>query len=148
MQDVCVSFWTGNGEDMIAKVTDICSTDPSDPSHCASPEDIKLPRTKVQVLRHKQFGKWSDSPQFSGNEDTEKVYWYFSKCLGEVSLPFSILTSPVFRNLENSSLTPLLTSGNRPRRLQRPRHQQLVLHPFIPREQRRSRTSYHRAIQA
>ncbi len=56
MQDVCVSFWPENGpegdftNDMIAKVTDICSTDPSDPSHCATPSDIKVDRAKVQVM--------------------------------------------------------------------------------------------------
>ena len=35
---------------MLVKVTDICSTDPSDPTHCATPNDIKMDRAKVQIL--------------------------------------------------------------------------------------------------
>ena len=87
MQDVCIAFWTAGGVDMVSKVIDICNTDPEDPSHCATPNDIKLPRTKVQVLRGKTSPVWYKQPQFSGNGDTEPIYWYFTKCLGEVPPP-------------------------------------------------------------
>lgn len=51
MQDVCISLWPeSGGPDMIVKVMDICSTDPSDPTYCATPADIKIDRAKVQML--------------------------------------------------------------------------------------------------
>ena len=89
MQDVCVSFWPENGpegdytNDMIAKVTDICSIDPNDPSHCATPSDIKVDRAKVQVMY--------DIPvPGSANADLQKdkyvkgTYWHLTKCWGNV----------------------------------------------------------------
>lgn len=46
MQDVCISFWKEDGRsDMILKVTDIC-----DPADCATPADIKVDRTKIQIM--------------------------------------------------------------------------------------------------
>ncbi|KAL8933770.1 MAG: hypothetical protein Q9216_006218 [Gyalolechia sp. 2 TL-2023] len=86
MQDVCISFWpegkqpgTSAFPDMIAKVTDICSTDPNDPTHCATPSDIKLDRAKIQVMYN------IPSPG-KENADLQKhvypkgTYWHLTKC--------------------------------------------------------------------
>lgn len=68
-QDVCISFWKENGSsDMILKVTDICSTDENDPTHCATPMDIKLDRTKAGIMEGLPAGP-------SGDEYPEKVWW-------------------------------------------------------------------------
>ena len=75
MQDVCVSFWRGDGifTDMMLKVTDICPTDTADPSACNTPMDIKVDRDKVRTL----FDLPSEPV---GDEFTEDVYWMFTKC--------------------------------------------------------------------
>ncbi|KAL9009581.1 MAG: hypothetical protein Q9173_005401 [Seirophora scorigena] len=86
MQDVCISFWpegetpeTSAFPDMIAKVTDICSTDPNDPTHCATPSDIKLDRAKVQVM-------YSIPSPGKENADLQKpvyprgTFWHLTKC--------------------------------------------------------------------
>lgn len=53
MQDVCIPFWREDGtEDMMLKDTDICSTDPNDPSYCAIPADIKIDRSKAVTMQH------------------------------------------------------------------------------------------------
>ena len=79
MQDVCISFWQKNGKsDMMLKVTDICSTDPSDPTYCAGPADIKIDRTKAKIL----YGL-NEAPQ--GNQYPEPVWWFFMKCWDDVS---------------------------------------------------------------
>lgn len=56
---------------MIVKVTDICSTDPSDPTHCDQPSTIKIDRAKVQVM----FGAATDDPVAA-----QGVYWHLTKC--------------------------------------------------------------------
>ncbi|KAL9025201.1 MAG: hypothetical protein Q9196_005936 [Gyalolechia fulgens] len=86
MQDVCISFWpegdtpgTSAFPDMIAKVTDICSTDPKDPTHCATPSDIKLDRAKVQVLYNiPSPGK--DDPDLQKPVYPRGTYWHLTKC--------------------------------------------------------------------
>ncbi len=79
MQDVCISFWKEDGSsDMMLKVTDICSTDPSDPTHCANPGDIKIDRAKGKVMEH-----LTSDPQ--GDQYPEKVWWFFAKCWADVS---------------------------------------------------------------
>lgn len=52
MQDVWVSFWRGDGifTDMMLKVTDIWPMDPSGPTSCATPMDIKVDRDIVRTL--------------------------------------------------------------------------------------------------
>ena len=90
MQDVCISFWKADGKsDMILKVTDICSTDPNDPSHCATPGDIKIDRGKAKVMEG--FGAQPDKsvPQIQGSEYPEKTYWFFAKCWADVRI-FSV----------------------------------------------------------
>ncbi|KAL9124906.1 MAG: hypothetical protein Q9217_005818 [Psora testacea] len=75
MQDVCISFWDEKwSKDMMLKVTDICSTDPNDPTHCATPNDIKIGRTKAKI--------WSgqDMSALQGNSYPEKSVWFFMKC--------------------------------------------------------------------
>ena len=84
LQDVCIGIFTMT-DDMITKVTDICSTDPNDPSHCATPEDIKLPKKKIQTIYHYK-GKTEDVPELQGVQHPDPIYWNFAKCLGEVSL--------------------------------------------------------------
>ena len=80
MQDVCISFWPeGGGPDMIVKVMDICSTDPSDPTYCATPSDIKLDRAKVQML----YGiptPGSADPELQGAKYPRGTYWHLTKC--------------------------------------------------------------------
>jgi len=101
MQDVCISFWREDGgSDMMAKVTDICSTDPSDPSHCTSPEDIKLVRTKVQVMEKLTGTALTTQPALMGAEYPEKAWWLFAKCWGDVRLPPfpSFISTPLTKN--------------------------------------------------
>ena len=84
MQDVCVSFWRGDGifTDMMLKVTDVCPTDPADPTACESPMDIKVDRDKVRTLFHLK-----DAP--TGDVFEKYVYWMFTKCWADVSSLFS-----------------------------------------------------------
>ena len=77
MPDVCVSIWSeGNNPDMLVKVTDICSTDPGDPTYCATPADIKLDRAKVQILYQLQ----GDDPSLNAAKFPRGGYWHLSKC--------------------------------------------------------------------
>ena len=69
MQDVCISFITEQwSQDMILKVTDVCCTDVSDPSCCHTPNDIKIDRTKAQILEGFSGQDISKTPQLSGDE--------------------------------------------------------------------------------
>ena len=91
MQDVCISFWNGKtgpaSSDMILKVTDICSTDPSDPTHCATPGDIKIDRTKAKIMEKLTDGPLEDYPQLMGDEFTDgDTYWFFAKCWADVGI--------------------------------------------------------------
>jgi hypothetical protein len=89
MQDVCVSFWPENGpegsytNDMIAKVTDICSTDPNDPTHCATPADIKVDRAKVQVMYNIPV-PGSENADLQKDKYVKGTYWHLTKCWGNV----------------------------------------------------------------
>ena len=90
MQDVCLSLWPEDqGADFIIKVTDICSTDPSDPTYCATPNDIKLDRAKVQVLYNIQ-GAGSDDPELQLPKYPRGVYWHLTKCWGTVRVKNAI----------------------------------------------------------
>lgn len=74
MQDVCISFWNEDGSsDMMLKVTDICSTDPDDPTSCATPGDIKVDRTKAKIME-----KLPAAP--TGDKYPTQVWWFFMKC--------------------------------------------------------------------
>lgn len=91
MQDVCISFWNGktgpDSSDMILKVTDVCSTDPNDPTHCATPGDIKIDRTKAKIMEKLTDGPLENYPQLMGDEFTDgDTYWFFTKCWADVSL--------------------------------------------------------------
>lgn len=80
MQDVCISFWKEDGSsDMMLKVTDICSTDPNDPTHCATPGDIKVDRTKAKIME-----KLDSAPTV--DVYPEQIWWFFMKCWDDVSL--------------------------------------------------------------
>ncbi len=93
MQDVCISFWngkqSGKGQsDMILKVTDVCSTDPNDPTHCATPGDIKIDRSKARIMEQvKGDGDVKGIKQVNGNQfkdgvskATSETWWFFTKC--------------------------------------------------------------------
>ena len=92
MQDVCLSLWPESGSpDMIVKVTDICGTDPSDPTYCATPYDIKVDRSVMQVME-------GISGAGADNSDLQQpvwpkggTYWHFTKCWGYVSLHLTSL---------------------------------------------------------
>ena len=90
MQDVCISFWKEDGSsDMMLKVTDICSTDPSDPTHCQNPSDIKIDRAKAKVMEG--LNNDPNNPGLTGTQFPEKVWWFFMKCWDDVGerVPFS-----------------------------------------------------------
>ncbi len=79
MQDVCISFWKRDGtSDMMLKVTDICSTDPSDPTHCTNPSDIKIDRNKAQQMEGLEH-------LLQGDQYPEEAWWFFTKCWADVS---------------------------------------------------------------
>lgn len=85
MQDVCISFWKEDGSsDMILKVTDICSTDPSDPTHCATPADIKIDRAKAQVMEGFGNQPLDTVPGLQGNQYPTQTWWFFTKCWADV----------------------------------------------------------------
>lgn len=80
MQDVCISFWNEDGSsDMMLKVTDICSTDPNDPTLCATPADLKIDRTKAKIME-----KLDSAP--TGDVYPTQIWWFFMKCWDDVSL--------------------------------------------------------------
>ncbi|KAL8823950.1 MAG: hypothetical protein Q9170_008287, partial [Blastenia crenularia] len=103
LQDVCIGIFTMT-DDMIAKVTDICSTDPNDPSHCATPEDIKLPRKKIQTIYHYK-GNAADVPELQGSQHPQPIYWSFAKCLGE-AIPQPPYKAPGTNNWFSAPLYP------------------------------------------
>ena len=93
MQDVCISFWNGKAQghgqsDMILKVTDVCSTDPNDPTHCAKPGDIKIDRTKARIMEQlpgdqatKDMKEVNGTQFYDGiSTATSETWWFFTKC--------------------------------------------------------------------
>ena len=85
MQDVCISFWKEDGSsDMMLKVTDICSTDPTDPTHCDTPYDIKIDRSKAKIME--LLNDNANDPRILGNQYPEKIWWFFMKCWDDVSI--------------------------------------------------------------
>lgn len=120
MQDVCISFWRNDGSaDMIVKVTDICSTDPSDPSYCATPADIKVTKSKAFVMEGfagQPGATIENTPQFQGAQYPDQIWWFFTKCWADVCrasfTPFPQSRSRFDVNYERnfqrpSELTPL-----------------------------------------
>lgn len=76
MQDTSISFWREDvGSDMIAKVMDLCSTDPSGPSHCESPRDIKIARNRLQVMEKLTGKPLKDQSALMGDQYPEKAWW-------------------------------------------------------------------------
>ena len=73
---------------MIVKVTDVCSTDPDDPTHCAKPGDIKMDRTKVRIMEQLPGDQpTKDMKEVNGNQFTDGIstatsetWWFFTKC--------------------------------------------------------------------
>ena len=75
---------------MMLKVTDICSTDPNDPTHCATPADIKIDRTKARIWDNVPN---PEDPRISGDQFPDKIWWFFMKCWDDVRSP-AILKAP------------------------------------------------------
>ena len=74
------------------KVTDICSTNPADPTHCATPADIKIDRIKADLLFVNELENLTVADKSAlkyGTEYPEKVYWFFTKCWDDVSLLYN-----------------------------------------------------------
>lgn len=69
---------------MMLKVTDICSTDPSDPTYCETPNDIKIDRAKAQVMQKKTGASLESQPDLMGDVYPEKIWWFFAKCWADV----------------------------------------------------------------
>lgn len=104
------------------KVTDICSTDPNDPTHCATPADIKVIRSKVAVMEHLTGPPIESIPELKGDQFPQKTWWFFAKCWADVCTAFSIfaLTNPkpliTLRPLPltpKNQLTPQFSTGHR-----------------------------------
>ena len=109
MQDVCVSFWPENGpegdstNDMIAKVTDVCSTDPSDPSHCATSLDIKVDRAKVQVMYAIPV-PGIDNVELQKDKYVKGTYWHLTICWANVrAIPSCYPPPPLLAQLPSPS---------------------------------------------
>ena len=73
---------------MMLKVTDVCSTDPNDPTHCEKPGDIKVDRTKVRIMQKLTDDpdkELKDYPQLRGSHYTMgDTWWFFTKCWADV----------------------------------------------------------------
>ena len=89
MQDACISIWNEsnyNNSDVMLKITDICSTNPADPTYCPDPSTIKIDRIKAHLLFHlndKALPPLSPNKVAAlktGTEYPRKVYWFFTKC--------------------------------------------------------------------
>ncbi|KAL8913932.1 MAG: hypothetical protein Q9171_001317 [Xanthocarpia ochracea] len=102
MQDVCISFWNeetapGKQSDMILKITDVCSTDPNDPTACLTPYDIKIDRAKASIMHKLNLGgmpPMSKQAALNGTEYTDgKTWWFFMKCWAD-ALPQPAYQSP------------------------------------------------------
>ncbi|KAI4132341.1 MAG: hypothetical protein LQ341_006283, partial [Variospora aurantia] len=81
--DICISFWDERWQtDMMLKVTDICSTDPSKPNSCLQPGDIKIDRTKAKIWSG-QGGdprQAKDIPGLGGDAWDKPTIWFFRHC--------------------------------------------------------------------
>ncbi|KAL8932561.1 MAG: hypothetical protein Q9211_006246 [Gyalolechia sp. 1 TL-2023] len=111
MQDVCISFWNEETEqskqsDMILKVTDVCSTDPNDPTSCATPYDIKIDRTKAKIMEHMGDTDTETNPALNGNEfGAGGTWWFFMKCWADA------LPQPAYQSPDNWFSTPPIPSN-------------------------------------
>jgi len=101
------------------KVTDICSTNPADPTYCATPVDIKIDRIKAQLLYSNVKDQSAEQKQAlkSGTRYPGKVYWFFSKCWDDVC-------STTIALHDDSILSLTILTGSPSTRLQY--HQELV----------------------
>ncbi|KAL8659666.1 MAG: hypothetical protein Q9202_007019 [Teloschistes flavicans] len=124
MQDVCISFWNEQTDqdkqsDMMLKVTDICSTDPRDPTHCETPLDIKIDRTKAQIMERMTGGKWEDNPALNGNQfGGGKTWWFFMKCWADPSADGAFgndqgTAQPAYQGTANNWFTTPALPSNR-----------------------------------
>lgn len=90
MQDVCISVWNDDprpennfsGDDVELKITDVCSTNPQDPTYCATPSDIKIDRRKADILYSniRNLTSAERNALHTGTEYPGKVWWFFRKC--------------------------------------------------------------------
>ncbi len=118
MQDVCLSIWPeGDTPDMLIEVTDICSIDPSDPSYCASPYDIKMDRAKVQIL-YGIPGDGSSDPALQPTGRPIFQRWILApfKMLGQRKFSSFLSSTPSspMRLLSSTLLTRMMESRHYP----------------------------------
>ncbi|KAL8640748.1 MAG: hypothetical protein Q9226_008711 [Calogaya cf. arnoldii] len=114
MQDVCISFWNEERapekqSDMMLKVTDICSTDPNDPTACLTPYDIKIDRHKAGImerLRGEGMPPPEEQEALNGTEfKGGKTWWFFMKCWADG------LAQPAYQSEKNWFTTPPIESN-------------------------------------
>lgn len=114
MQDACISIWNDTNyekNDVMLKITDICSTNPRDPTYCATPADIKIDRIKAQLLFHLSDGTQPPLPADNvaalkyGSEYPKKVYWFFTKCWDDG------LAQPAYNSTKNWFTRPALPNN-------------------------------------
>ncbi|KAL8926951.1 MAG: hypothetical protein Q9172_001544 [Xanthocarpia lactea] len=114
MQDVCISFWNEETalekqSDMILKITDVCSTDPNDPTACLTPYDIKIDRAKASIMHKlnlKGMPPIEEQAALNGTEFTDgKTWWFFMKCWADA------LPQPAYQSPNNWFTTPPLPNN-------------------------------------
>ncbi|KAI4249430.1 MAG: hypothetical protein L6R42_008995, partial [Xanthoria sp. 1 TBL-2021] len=114
MQDACISFWNeeteqGKQSDMMLKITDICSTDPNDPTACLTPYDIKIDRSKARIMQKMNMPgmpEWEEQEALNGTEfKGGKTWWFFMKCWADGTV------QPAYKSPDNWFSTPFLESN-------------------------------------
>ncbi|KAL8786767.1 MAG: hypothetical protein Q9213_002588 [Squamulea squamosa] len=114
MQDVCISFWNEETakekqSDMILKVTDVCSTDPNDPTACLTPYDIKIDRSKAAIMQHLNLEGMPPMEEQAALNGTEFIgggtWWFFMKCWADA------LPQPAYQSPNNWFTTPPIGSN-------------------------------------
>ena len=88
-------------------MTDICSTNPKDPTYCATPADIKIDRIKADLLYSSITDRTAaeNASLATGTEYPEKVWWFFSKCWDDG------LAQPVYNSTKNWFTNPPLPNN-------------------------------------
>lgn len=80
--------------DVMLKVTDICSTNPQDPTYCATPVDLKIDRIEADLLFHLDNRTTEENTALkNGTGYPKPVWWVFTKCWDDVTAFFSL--SPI-----------------------------------------------------
>ncbi|KAI4087738.1 MAG: hypothetical protein LQ339_008820 [Xanthoria mediterranea] len=114
MQDACISFWNEERapekqSDMMLKITDICSTDPKDPTACLTPYDIKIDRSKAGIMERLNLPGMPPPEEQEALNGTEfkdgKTWWFFMKCWADG------LAQPAYQSPKNWFTNPPIESN-------------------------------------